>query len=89
MEQKDIFTTFMREKPCMMLVALKKTEEELYASALAKQIDCTYSHVVKVLQDMEEAGLVGFERRGRLKIIHLTDKGDDVAGHIDNVRRSL
>lgn len=78
-----------REKPSMMLVVLVNSDRDLYASALAKEVDCTYSHVVKVLQDMEKAGLLSFTRRGRLKIINLTSKGKKVATSIDNVRRVL
>lgn len=78
-----------REKPSMMLVVLYNTDKDLYASALAKKVDCTYSHVVKVLQDMESSGLLSFKKRGRLKIISLTAKGKKVAKSIDDVRRVL
>ena len=40
-------------------------------TALAKKIDCTYSHVVKILQEMEKASLVNFEKTGRLKLLTL------------------
>ena len=53
MTNEKIFNVFFREKPAMMLVQLKNAKGEVYASALAKQIDCTYSHVVKILQEME------------------------------------
>ena len=53
MNNKQIFRIFFREKPAMMLVELKNAKSEVYASALAKNIDCTYSHVVKILQEME------------------------------------
>jgi len=46
----------------MMLVGLKNSKGAIYASSLAKQIDCTYSHVVKILQEMEKAGLINFEK---------------------------
>ena len=50
-KNKEIFNVFFREKPAMMLVVmLKSSKSEVYASSLAKQIDCTYSHVVKILQ---------------------------------------
>ena len=50
MENKEIFNVFFREKPAMMLVELKNAEADIYASSLAKFVDCTYSHVVKILQ---------------------------------------
>ncbi|MBU0628425.1 MAG: winged helix DNA-binding protein [Nanoarchaeota archaeon] len=84
-----VFNVFFREKPAMMLVNLKNTKDEIYASNLAKQIDCTYSHVVKILQEMEKAGLINFEKQGRLKLLTLTKKGQEVAEHIDSIRVSL
>ena len=86
MENKEIFNVFFREKPAMMLVNLKNAKGEMYASSLAKQIDCTYSHVVKILQQMEKAGLVNFEKQGRLKLLSLTKKGSEAADHIDGIR---
>lgn len=86
MQNKEIFKVFFREKPAMMLVELKNAKSEVYASSLAKHVDCTYSHVVKILQQMEREGLVNFDKQGRLKLLTLTKKGQDVAGNIDHIR---
>ena len=85
----EMFNVFFREKPAMMLVGLKNAKGPTYASSLAKSIDCTYSHVVKILQEMERADLIQFEKSGRLKLLSLTKKGSDVAGNIDAVRQLL
>ena len=89
MKNKEIFNVFFREKPAMMLVGLKNSKSEVYASSLAKQIDCTYSHVVKILQQMESSGLINFDKQGRLKLLTLTKKGNEVAEHIDKIRTNL
>ena len=83
---RKIFNVFFREKPAMMLVNLKNAKGEMYASHLAKTIDCTYSHVVKILQEMEKAGLINFEKQGRLKLLTLTKKGSEMAEHIDAIK---
>lgn len=88
-KNKKIFDVFFREKPAMMLVHLLNTNGEIYASTLAKTVDCTYSHVVKILQEMQKAGLVNFEKQGRLKLLTLTQKGKDVAQYIDKIRLAL
>ena len=88
MDNKEIFNVFFREKPAMMLVELKN-KSEVYASSLAKSVDCTYSHVVKILQEMEKAGLVNFEKQGRLKLLTLTKTGSEIADHIDGIRIKL
>jgi len=91
MKQKKIFNVFFREKPAMMLVTLynKNSTTSIYASNLAKVVDCTYSHVVKILQEMQKAGLVDFKKEGRLKVLTLTKKGQDVASNISKVNDLL
>ncbi len=89
MQEKKIFNVFFREKPTMMLLGLKNAKSEVYASSLAKSIDCTYSHVVKILQEMEKSGLINFEKQGRLKLLTLTKKGSEVAEHMEGIRTLL
>lgn len=89
LKEEEIFNVFFREKPAMMLVGLKNAKSEIYASSLAKQIDCTYSHVVKILQAMEKSGLINFDKQGRLKLLTLTKKGHDIAENIDKIRTIL
>jgi DNA-binding MarR family transcriptional regulator len=81
------FDLFFRRKPAMMLLALKRVNKAKYGSVLAKEVDCTYSHAVKILQILEELGLVNFEKKGRIKIIKLTKKGLEIAEHIDSIKR--
>lgn len=71
---------FLREKPALMMVRLnKRGSREKYFSVLAKEVDCTYSHTVRTLQELEKKGLLTFEKRGRLKLITLTKTGKEVA----------
>ena len=86
---KAIFDVFFREKPALMLVELKNANSHIYASVLAKQIDCTYSHVVKILQEMHKAELINFKKEGRLKLLELTKKGKDIASNIESIRSIL
>jgi len=86
---KDNFDIFFRRKPALMLVALRKLSKARYGSVLAKEVDCTYSHAVKILQTLEALGLVKFEKKGRIKLIELTKKGEEISEHIDSIRRKL
>ena len=86
---KDNFDIFFRRKPALMLVALKKISKARYGSLLAKEVDCTYSHAVKILQTLETLGLVLFEKKGRIKLIKLTEKGEEIADYVDSIRRAL
>jgi len=73
----------------MMLVELKNANENVYASVLAKQIDCTYSHVVKILQEMQKSDLIRFKKEGRLKLLELTKRGYEIASNIESIRTML
>ena len=73
----------------MMLVALKKIARARYGSILAKEVDCTYSHAVKILQSLERLGLVGFEKKGRIKLIKLTKKGLEISDNIENIKKLI
>ena len=87
--KKEIFDVFFRKKPAMILVALRKNQRNRYGSILAKEVDCTYSHAVKILQEMEKAKLVNFEKRGRIKTISLSESGNRIAEHIEKIKDLL
>jgi len=86
---KDNFDIFFRRKPALMLVALGKISKIRYGSVLAKEVDCTYSHAVKILQSLQDLKLVDFEKQGRIKLIKLTKKGKEIADAIDGIKRSI
>ncbi|MEM1535952.1 MAG: winged helix DNA-binding protein [Candidatus Pacearchaeota archaeon] len=83
---KDAFDIFFRKKPAMILMALRKSGRARYGSLLAKEVDCTYSHAVKILQNLEKYNLVAFEKKGRIKLIKLTNKGQQVAEAIQKIK---
>jgi DNA-binding MarR family transcriptional regulator len=84
-----MFNVFFRTKPAMMLVKLRENQGAMYASSLAKSIDCTYSHIVKILNEFEKKKIITFEKHGRLKLLHLTKKGEDIADSIEKIRTNL
>ena len=88
-KKDDIFEVFFRRKPAMILMALRKGTRNRYGSVLAKEVDCTYSHAVKILQEMEKARLVNFEKHGRIKSIELTESGNRIAEHIEKIKGLL
>ncbi len=78
---------FLRIKPVKMMLCLKKSPR--YATQVSKEVDCTYSHTVKLLDDFKKQGLVTFKRQGRIKIIELTKDGEDLAHAIEGVLMKL
>ena len=87
--QKNVFEDlFLHSKPVKMLTSLKN-ESIQYATQVSKAVDCTYSHTVKVLEQFRKLGLVQFEKKGRIKLIKLTEEGLEVAHDFEGIRRKF
>ena len=76
---KDLESFFLNVKPVKILISLNNPQTENYASAISKETDCTYSHTVRIIQKLEDQGLVETSMKGRKKEITLTDKGLELA----------
>lgn len=88
-DQKNFFEIlFLHPKPVKMLTSLK-SEDIKYATQVSKAVDCTYSHTVKVLENFRRLGLVVFEKKGRIKIVRLTEDGLDIAHDFEGIRRKF
>jgi DNA-binding MarR family transcriptional regulator len=44
-------------------------------SAIAKRLDSTNAHIINISNELESAGLIYFEKQGRIKKVILTEKG--------------
>jgi len=78
---------FFRSKPVRLLTSL--IEGPKYATILSKEVDLTYSHTVKLLDQFKKLGLVDFEKKGRIKIVKLTQIGEEIAKALDEVFKRL
>lgn len=76
---EDEKSLFLNEKPVMALVTIRRNRGELYVSQIAKNVDTTYAHTVKIINKLEETGHVKSRKKGRKKFCQLTDKGKDRA----------
>jgi DNA-binding MarR family transcriptional regulator len=59
--------------------------DAIIKSEIAKDLDVTYSHTVKLLFDLEKEGLVIFSASGRFSQVSLTPKGRELAELLDKV----
>jgi len=80
-KEKNISRLFFRNKQVKMLTSLKSGPK--YATILSKEVDCTYSHTVKLLDQFKIFGLVSFEKKGRIKIVKLTLDGEELAHSLE------
>ncbi len=86
-KEKFLPKLFLRVKPVKMLSSLRNGPK--YATILSKEVDCTYSHTVKLLDLFKDYGLVDFDKKGRIKMVRLTDLGSDLSGSVENLLMKL
>ncbi len=79
---------FLHAKPVKMLISLKNDRSH-YTTQVAKDVDCTYSHTVKVLDIFRKMGLVQFDKKGRIKNVKLTTDGEDIAHDFEGIIRKF
>ena len=70
---------FLNEKPVRALVVIRQHEDAVHGSMVSKKIDTTYAHTARTLLELEEKGLIESQKKGRKKILELTDKGEEYA----------
>ncbi len=87
--EEKITNLFLREKPIALLLCLLNNNKIQYPSLLAKESKCTYSHTVHLLQKMEKANLINFQKKGRLKLVGLTNKGEAVSELFKQLHKTL
>lgn len=76
---EDLVKLFLRNKPAFILIKIYSCSKKCYASTIAKEVDCTYSHTVRIIQIFEKNKLLTFIKKGRIKSIQLTKKGKKIA----------
>ncbi|HDR53330.1 MAG TPA: hypothetical protein ENN60_01495 [archaeon] len=82
-----LYHLFLHSKPAELLIRVKEGDGKKYASVLAKEVDCTYSHCVRIIQEMQLMKLIEFRKEGRIKVVKLTKYGQDVAVALENLVR--
>ncbi len=87
-KRKKILDLFLHDKPTGIVLSLKDSTGK-YASVLSKETDCTYTHTLKILTQLQGSGIVEFEKKGRIKFVRLTSIGVDIAHELEGLVRQL
>jgi DNA-binding MarR family transcriptional regulator len=85
---EDILSFFLQDKPARIMLEMSKNDRT-YPADISKALAATYSHIVRVIQKLEEYGLVSSEKEGRTKYIKLTETGQQVAHNLQGLEMSL
>jgi len=70
---------FINEKPVKTLITIRRNRDEIYCNKISKKVDTTYAHTVRIISRLEEKDLITTHKKGRKKIIELTEKGEKYA----------
>jgi predicted transcriptional regulator len=88
MDDRNIVNLLLHAKPAGIVLSLRDKEKK-YPTVLSKENDCTYTHTLKILDELRGYGLVEFDKDGRIKYVKLTDLGEDVAHELEGLVRYL
>ncbi len=78
-----------QEKPVAALLVLKEIKEGAYQTLVAKRVNTTYAHTVKIMNELEHLRLIRSEQAGRMKFIKLTELGLEVVESLERIKRIL
>ncbi|MEM3421890.1 MAG: hypothetical protein QW315_06520 [Candidatus Hadarchaeum sp.] len=84
-KKEDVYGLFLQEKPKEIIIYLKKENKPLYTSIISKKVDSTYAHTFNIISELEKLKLVSFKESGRIKLVKLTELGEEVAKTIINL----
>lgn len=80
---------FLHSKPSQILVQLNYPGKDHYTSEIAKEVDCTYSHAVRIIKKMESHDLIQTRKEGRKKVVELTEKGQEIVEPLSELLHKL
>lgn len=79
MMDEGIAQLFLKEKPARALLAIQELDPA-YAALVAKRIDSTFPHTIRILNQLEAAGLIKTRPEGRVRYLEMTAAGRRAAG---------
>ncbi|MCX6770872.1 MAG: hypothetical protein NTX79_02340 [Candidatus Micrarchaeota archaeon] len=77
----------LKPKPCSIILLLKDAEQSWYPSKLARVSGSSYVHVINLLTNLRQFGIVASEKKGKQNIFHLTEKGAYLALTLDDLSK--
>ncbi|MFC2154085.1 hypothetical protein ACFLRC_01200 [Candidatus Altiarchaeota archaeon] len=83
-KKTSIKNLLFQKKPVGVILSLHGCEGK-YPAKIAKEIDCTYTHTLKILGILKSNGIVEFKKQGRIKEVALTNKGKGLASDIKSL----
>jgi len=73
----------------MALIMITLLDSPSYKSQLMRKTKLSYSHINKIVDMLNDMGLVEIENQSKTNIIRLTDEGEKVAKELRKIVRIL
>ena len=89
LEVSELENLLFHQKPLKILLGLKYAGGRSYTSLLAKYADCTYSHATFIIDKLVEQGVLQYEKKGRIKYVTLTEKGEEIVFLLEQLYRKI
>lgn len=70
-------------KSVLIMLNLRLDFKDETISSLRKKTDIAYAWISRQINELQNAGLIQIEKRGRRKIIRLTEKGKEIADELN------
>jgi len=83
--RSEVKNIFLNEKPVMALVSISEASGDTYVNQVAKEIDTTYGHTVKIVKMLERKNLINKKKNGRRKNLETTESGEICADHFSSL----
>ncbi len=78
---------FIKKKPSKILICLKNTQKEWTLRLLCEESKMTYVYLMRILPKIKQYGLISEERKGKRKVLKLTEKGTKLATLFEEMER--
>ncbi|MFA5049627.1 MAG: hypothetical protein WC501_01330 [Candidatus Micrarchaeia archaeon] len=78
---------FTKRKPSKLLICLKNSDKEWTLNLLCTESKMTYVYLMRLIPKMKGCALITEDKKGRKKILKLTEKGMKVASLLEEMER--
>ncbi len=82
-------SAIIKQKQAKIIGIVKKATEGVSVSGVSKASGVTYVHVCNFINECERLGIFKSERKGKTKIVTLTEKGKLVADMVAGIEEAV
>lgn len=79
---------FINDISSRILIKIRRNQikRDLTATNLQRELDISPAHTINVVNKMEEHGLIKRKKKGRSKVISITDDGKEIAEKLADIK---